>query len=72
VDRRWATGSLNAASALGGLTPRAAFRRRKQRVRLKALLREFEHDSYLAARRGEPVPDLDRLRAELKMERWRE
>jgi hypothetical protein len=56
--------------ALGGLTPRAAAKRRKQRVRLEALLRELEHDAHLAARRGEPAPDLARLRAELRIERW--
>ena len=56
--------------ALGGLTPRAAARRKKKRVRLEALLREFEHDAHLLAQAGRPAPDIGRLRAELGMERW--
>ncbi len=56
--------------ALGGLTPRTAAARAKQRPRLEALLREFEHDVYKLARAGEPAPDIARLRAELGMEVW--
>jgi len=56
--------------ALGGLSPRVAARRRKSRARLEALLREFEHDAHLLARRGAPAPDISRLRAELGMQRW--
>jgi hypothetical protein len=58
--------------ALGGLTPRAAAKRTKERVRLEALLRELEHDATLLAQASEPAPDIGLLRAELGMERWRE
>jgi hypothetical protein len=56
--------------ALGGHTPRAAARRGRERPRLEALLREFEHDAWLLTHAGRPAPDVDRLRAELGMERW--
>ncbi len=56
--------------ALGGLTPRAAAKRTQQRVRLEALLREFEHDAHLLARQRRPAPDIGRLRTELGMVRW--
>lgn len=56
--------------ALGHLTPRVAAGRERQRARLEALLREFEHDAHLLARQGKPAPDIQRLRAELGMERW--
>jgi hypothetical protein len=55
---------------LGGVTPRAAARRRDRRPGLEAVLREFEHDAHLLALRGLPVPDLAALRAELEMECW--
>ncbi|MGB0094607.1 MAG: hypothetical protein WBP81_19005, partial [Solirubrobacteraceae bacterium] len=58
--------------ALGGVTPRTASRRVQSRSRLEAVLREFEHDAYVLARAGRPAPDLERLRAELGMHRWRE
>jgi hypothetical protein len=58
--------------ALGGVTPRAASRRVQSRSRLEAVLREFEHDAYVLARAGRPAPDMERLRAELGMHRWRE
>lgn len=58
--------------ALGGATPRSASRRAQSRPQLEAVLREFEHDAYVLARAGQPAPDLERLRAELTMERWRE
>jgi hypothetical protein len=56
--------------ALGGHTPRAAARLKRQRQRLEAVLREFEHDASLLARQGAATPDFGRLRAELGMERW--
>ena len=56
--------------ALGGATPRTASRREQSRPRLEAVLREFEHDAHVLARAGRPAPDLDRLRAELRMDRW--
>jgi hypothetical protein len=56
--------------ALSSLTPRTASRRAQSRSRLEAVLREFEHDAYVLARSGRPAPDLERLRAELGMERW--
>jgi hypothetical protein len=56
--------------ALGGLTPRAAAKREKQRPALEALLREFEHDAHVLTERSRPAPDLGQLRAELGMERW--
>jgi len=56
--------------ALGGMTPRAAARREQGRLRLEALLREFEHDAYPLARAGEPAPDIERLRGELGMQTW--
>jgi hypothetical protein len=56
--------------ALGGATPRSASRRAQSRPQLEAVLREFEHDAYVLARAGRPAPDLERLRAELTMERW--
>jgi hypothetical protein len=55
--------------ALGGATPRTASGRAQNRTRLEAVLREFEHDAYVLARAGRPAPDLERLRAELGMER---
>lgn len=58
--------------ALGGATPRTASRREQSRPRLEAVLREFEHDAHVLARAGRPAPDLDRLRAELRMDRWSE
>ncbi len=58
--------------ALGGVTPRTASRRVQSRSRLEAVLREFEHDAYVLARAGRPAPDMERLRAELGMHRWRE
>jgi tetratricopeptide (TPR) repeat protein len=58
--------------ALGGATPRTASRRPQSRSRLEAVLREFEHDAYGLAQAGRPAPDLERLRAELEMLRWRE
>jgi len=58
--------------ALGGMTPRTASRRVQSRSRLEAVLREFEHDAYVLARARRPAPDLERLRAELGMHRWRE
>lgn len=56
--------------ALGGLTPRTASRRVQSRSRLEAVPREFEHDAHVLARAGRPAPDLERLRAELGMQRW--
>jgi hypothetical protein len=56
--------------ALGGATPRTASRRAQSRPRLEAVLREFEHDAYVLARADRPAPDLERLRAELGMDRW--
>lgn len=56
--------------AVGGATPRTASRRQQSRPRLEAVLREFEHDAHVLARAGRPAPDLDRLRAELRMDRW--
>jgi hypothetical protein len=56
--------------ALGGATPRTASRRAQSRPRLEAALREFEHDAYVLARADRPAPDLERLRAELGMDRW--
>ena len=56
--------------AVGGHTPRAATSRERERPRLEALLREFEHDAWLLTRDGRPAPDVDRLRTELGMERW--
>jgi hypothetical protein len=58
--------------ALGGVTPRTASRRVQSRSRLEAVLREFEHDAYALARVGRPAPDMERLRADLGMHRWRE
>ncbi len=56
--------------ALGGMSPRAAAQREKQRPPLEALLREFEHDAHLLTRQDKPAPDIGRLRAELEMARW--
>lgn len=56
--------------ALGGLTPRAAASRERERPRLEAVLRTLEHDADHISRRDRPVPDFHRLRAELSMERW--
>ncbi len=53
--------------ALGGRTPRHASRRVADQPRLEALLREFEHDAELLARRGLPALDVSRLRTELQM-----
>ncbi len=53
--------------ALGGRTPRQASCRVADQPRLEALLREFEHDAELLARRGLPALDMSRLRAELRM-----
>lgn len=58
------------APALGGLSPRAAAGREHHRPRLEAVLRTLEHDAGHLQRSGEPVPDFQRLRAELEMERW--
>jgi len=55
--------------ALGGLTPRAAARRQGRRARLEALLRELEHDADLLARAGRTAPPVERLRADLGMDR---
>lgn len=56
--------------ALGGLTPRTAAERKRERPRLEALLRTLEHDADHLQRRGELVPDFQALRVELSMERW--
>lgn len=56
--------------ALEGLSPRAAASREHHRPRLEALLRTLEHDADHLQRRGEPVPDFERLRDELAMEHW--
>ena len=56
--------------ALGGLTPRAAAKRKKERVRLEALLREFERGARLLAQAGRPAPDIGRLHTQLGMDRW--
>lgn len=55
--------------ALDQLTPRTAAKRSKQRPRLEALLREFEHDAHLLTQHGKPAPDIRRLRTELNMQR---
>ncbi len=46
--------------ALGGLSPRAAAERKRERPRLEALLRTLEHDADHLQRRGEPVPAFER------------
>jgi hypothetical protein len=56
--------------AVGNRTPRTAARSERWRPPLEALLREFEHDASLLTRQGALAPDIDRLRAELGMERW--
>jgi hypothetical protein len=56
--------------ALGGLNPRAAAGRERDRPRLEALLRTLEHDADHLSRRGQPVPDFQALRGELSMQRW--
>jgi hypothetical protein len=53
--------------ALGGRTPRQAATRGDVRPRLEALLRELEHDADLLASRGQAVPDIAKLREELRM-----
>lgn len=53
--------------ALGGATPRAAAEDPRRRVRLEALLRQFEHDADLAAAAGERPLDVERLRETLGM-----
>jgi hypothetical protein len=70
VDAWQSTWAGERVPALGGATPRTASRRAQSRPRLEAVLREFEHDAYVLARAGRPAPDLERLRAELGMERW--
>ena len=70
VDAWQSTWPGERVPALDGLTPRAASRRAQSRPRLEAVLREFEHDAHVLARAGRPAPDLERLRAELGMERW--
>jgi len=47
--------------------------RTKQRARLEARLRKFEHDAHLLARQDRPAPDIGPRRGQLGMEqRWSE